>query len=234
MSQLAGAAPNMPGDMRLLVVVGYGGDVLSGQGFGGELRFEGQANAWATIGGGLGAGYRANGNEVTLRKNQPQWIYGARGWGRFNPGMVDWFAATTGIGIAGTDQGTVALTFDASTLFGGAFDIDNVPAGQAFRLGAYGGPAGAISIPLRLGTPLKKTKFLLGFGPDVPTVTTDDVTEYSTTYYWGMQAGLIGDSGRVPAWTGAVELALLVGHTGHETATLFALTTGQGARFKRR
>jgi hypothetical protein len=233
MPQLAGTAPNTPGDMRMLLVLGFGGGVFTGSGFGGEVRIEGQVNEWATLGGGLGGGYNRDGtSETRSKRNLPDWIYGVRGWGRVNPGSVDWLAITAGAGISGTNRGTVALTFDASTLFGHAFELGDAPSGEAFRLAPYGGPAAALSIPLRQGAQIHKRRIWLGFGPDVPTSSTPELVEFTTTFYVGAQAGLAADSGRTPAWTGALELTMLSAFGGSEGALVVAFATGQGARIK--
>jgi len=233
MSQLAGTVPNTPGDVRMLLVVGVGGGIFTGSGFGGEVRVEGQVTEWAAVGGGLGAGYNRDSTAESRKHHQPQWIYGARGWGRFNPGAVDWVAMTAGTGIAGTNEGTVALTFDGAAMFGGAIDLNAAPPGQTFRLLPYGGPAAAISIPLRQGNQIENAKFWLGLGPDARSGTTYESVDYTTTYFLGMQGGIAADSGRIPAWTGGLELSLLLAFSGQQNATLLSLATGQGARIRR-
>lgn len=233
MSQLAGTAPSAPGDMRIMIAVGVGGNLLGGKGFGGEIRFERQLTEWATVGAGLGGGYNTDTTEATLRKHQPQWIYALRSWGRFNPAAINWFAGTTGVGITGTNNGTVALTFDGSTAFGGVVELNEAPPGKAFRISPYGGPVGAISIPLRQGIPIEKSKFLIGFGPDARAANIPKPVPFATTYFWGFQFGTAVDSGRVPAWTGAVELTVLNAISAADSTALFSLATGQGARIRR-
>lgn len=232
--QLAGTVPNAPGDMRILLVVGLGTGVLSNSGIGGEVRFERQINEWATMGGGLGGGFNPDGtSESRSKRNLPDWMYAFRTWGRFNPASVDWLAMTTGAGISGTNRGTVALTFDGSALFGGPIALNDALPGEAFRLMPYGGPVAAVSIPLRQGDQIRKQKYWLGLGPDARTLATSEPIEFTTTYYMGMQAGLVADSGPAPAWTGALELAILAAISGTDSAAIFALATGQGARIRR-
>lgn len=223
-----------PGDMRVLVVAGLGTSILSGGGAGLELRFERQVATWATVGGGAGLGYDWEANETSRGKGKPELIYGFRGWGRFNPAAVEWVALTAATGISGTNQGTVALTFDGSALVGGVIDLNKARPGEAFRISPYGGPAGAISIPLRQGTPIQRSKYFLGFGPDMRTQPLPEEVAFETTYFFGFQAGAAADSGVRPAWTGALEFLFLGARAGKESASILAISTGQGARFRKK
>ncbi|UQA56389.1 hypothetical protein [Polyangium aurulentum] len=230
--QLAGTAPNTPGDVRLMLVVGVSGGIWVDGGFGGELRVESQVTEWATVGGGLAGGINLEhgGDEAAKgpgRHQHPRWLYAARTWGRFNPGALDWLALTAGAGFSGTDTGTVALTLDGSTLFGHPFH----PSEQApWRLTPYGGPVVALSIPLLQGQPIMKQSVSLGLGPDMATSSRFEPVPYSTTFFVGAQGGLAVDSPGAPAWTGALELLSLIGFSATDSATLVAIAMGQGAR----
>ncbi len=235
MPELAGTAPNTPGDMRILFVVGIGAGLWVDSAFGGELRVESQVNEWATVGGGLGGGLNLEdrGDESKPdRHNHPRWLYGARTWGRFNPGELDWLAITAGAGLSGTDRGLVALTIDSSTLFGHPFNLEGAPGAEPWRLTPYGGPAAALSIPLRQGEPIMKQKVTLGLGPDIRTSSTFEPAPYQPTFFLGAQGGLAVDSPGAPAWTGAIELLSLVAVSSADSAVLFAITTGQGVRVR--
>ncbi len=104
MPHLAGTAPNTAGDMRILLMAGVGLGFGLNYAFGGELRVESQVNEWATVGGGFGGGLRLQGGD-DHELNHPRWFYGARTWGRFNPGQLDWLAITAGAGLVGPMEG---------------------------------------------------------------------------------------------------------------------------------
>jgi hypothetical protein len=238
MPQLAGTAPNTPGEMRILLVMGVGAGVWLDGGVGGELRIESQVNEWATVGGGVAGALNldregdARAKETPGRSSHPRFLYAARTWGRFNPGTLDWIAITSGAGFVGTDLGTVALTFDASPRFGHPFRVGRGPGGEPFRLTPYGGPAAAVSIPVRQGQPIQKQRISLGWGPDMRTTSSYEPVPYSTTFFVGAQGGLAVDSPGTPAWTGALELTMLSAFSASDSAVLFAIAMGQGVRVR--
>jgi len=233
--QLAGTAPNTPGDVRILLMVGLGGGIWVDSSVGGELRVESQVTEWATVGGGLAGGFNLErgGDEATqdsrARHQHPRWLYAARTWGRFNPGALDWLALTAGAGFSGTDAGTVALTLDGSTIFGHPFELSEK---EPWRLTPYVGPVLALSVPVRQGQPIMKQHVSFGLGPDMRTSSRFEPVPYSTTFFVGAQGGLAVDSPGAPAWTGALELLSLAAFSATDSAMLFALAMGQGARVR--
>lgn len=226
--QLAGTAPNTPGDVRILLTLGLGGGVWVDGGFGGELRVESQVNEWATVGGGLGGGI--NLERRGDKSTHPRWLYALRTWGRFNPGTLDWLALGAGAGLSGTDRGTVALTLDHSTLLGYPLQpTENAP----WRITPYGGPAIALSIPLRQGDPIQKQSVNLGLGPDMHSSVSSEPVPYTTTVFVGGHAGLAFDAPGATAYTGAVEILSLMAFSAGDAAALFAIATGNGVRLHR-
>lgn len=230
MPQLGGTAPNAPGDVRILLAVGLGGGIWVDGGAFGELRVESQITEWATVGGGLAGGMNLeHRGETPARQslNHPRFLYAARTWGRFNPGTLDWLALTAGAGIAGTDTGTVALTLDESTIFGYPIEVSR----DGFRLTPYGGPALALSIPVRQGESIREPRFELGLGPDMRPGSSSEPVPYSTTFFVGAQGGLAVDGPRASAYTGAIEILSLGAFSATDNAALFSIALGQGARF---
>lgn len=228
--QLAGTAPNEPGDVRILLTVGLGGGIWADGGFGGELRVESQVNEWATVGGGLAGGLNLE-HQGDDKSSHPRGLYALRTWGRFNPGTLDWLALGAGAGLVGTDKGTVALTLDHSTRLGYPFQpTENAP----WRVTPYAGPALAVSIPLRQGDPIQKQVVTLGLGPDMYSSVRSEPVPYTTTFFVGGHAGLAFDAPGAPAaYTGAVELLCLYAFSATDTAALFAIATGHGVRLRR-
>jgi len=235
---LAGTTPSTPGDVRVLFVVGLGGGIWVDGGVGGELRVESQVNEWATVGGGLSGAlnldHGESGSEPSRRDrhNHPRWLYGVRTWGRFNPGELDWLALKAGVGFTGTNKGTVALTLDGATLFGGSIEIEGDAGSEPFLLNPYGGPVVALSVPLRQGETIMKPLVSLGLGPDMRTTSRLEPVEFTPTFYVGALGGLAATAPGAPAWTGALEIISLLGMSSNDAAALFAIATGQGVRVR--
>jgi len=230
MPHLAGTAPNEPGDMRILLVAGLGAGVWLDGGFGAELRVESQVNEWATLGGGLSVAH--NLDDPDPEYGHPAFLFAARTFGRFNPGELDWLALQAGVGITGSDKGTVAFTLDGAPILGVPFELGKSSGQSAWRLTPYAGPVAALSVPLRQGTPITRKQINFGFAPDMHTSSERKLIGYTTTYFVGARWGLAVDSPGAPAWTGALEMLMLGAFSSTDSAALFAIATGQGARFR--
>ncbi|HVK69470.1 MAG TPA: hypothetical protein VM694_33665 [Polyangium sp.] len=235
---LARITPNEPGDMRVMLVVGLGAGVWLDSGVGAELRVESQVNEWATVGGGLSGALNLEHEDADPatafipRHNHPRFLYAARTWGRFNPGELDWFALKAGVGIAGTNKGTVALTLDGAPLFGHSFEVGGEAGSVPWHVSPYGGPVVALSVPLRQGDNIMEQKISLGLGPDMHSTSHREPVPFTTTFFVGAQGGLAVDAPGATAWTGALEILSLLAVSDTHAAVLMALATGQGVRVR--
>ncbi len=239
MMQMGGPTPGEVGDVRLMVTFGVAGGVFVDGGAGVELRAETQLNDTTALGFGLGGGLNLEHNPPDAddppdsHNNHPRWLWGLRSWGKFNPGDLDWLALTAGAGFSGTSEGLVALTLDASSVFGYRFAFTDTGDDQGeLGFSPYGGPALGLSVPLRAGAPIIEQEVTPGLGPDVKTTSSRREVFPSFTSFLGFHLGTALDSKPLPSAVTAFELLYLQAFSQTDDAALFTLALGQGAKWR--
>ncbi len=147
-----GPAPMEAGQIEVMLVVGLGLGIFIDGGPGVLVRVLGQIDAGVALGGEVGAGFNIDHTDRPNPGNHPGALFVARGLGRFNPAGQEVVAVEGGLGLGLTSGGLLALTANTGALVGEGFALGKH--GEGAVLTPYGGPALAVSVPLRQGEPI--------------------------------------------------------------------------------
>ena len=201
-----GPAPDLVGDVRVQLLVGYNAGVLAVDGGAGlMLQTTWQVERELAIGGSVGHGWNLDVRSARNAHNHPLRLLSGRLFTRWNP--RDTVALDVGIGGGKTSNNALYLTFDTGSIFGGD---------PAKSTTLYITPVMALSVPIRRGLPILRGGYTRAW------------IYPRTTLHLGLLGGVIyqGD-----AAGGSLELHGLIGIDEERMPMMFGVSGGPSVRF---
>ncbi len=232
--------PEPDGDVRVLLVLGVGGGVFVDGGIGFELRASHQAHRDVEAGGGVGMAFNLERRKADDPTRHPRILTFLRGFGRYNPGSLDWLALEFGLGGGFTERGLVYFTLDTTPLVGWHVALSEERGRPQGRFLVYGGPTVAVSVPLRRGTPLcTSLGEASGEGSGAASAASADDTACprgraetpSPTFHFGGTLGFGFESASAFNYGNTLEATFLWALSANNDAALLGFSLGSGASF---